>query len=351
MTQKAKEAIRDAEPNDGCRAPSGRKFCGKNTVGSHTVQKAALDEIAEEGRVLTTKWRNPVRPGGGWIRPEEREPEWVYTKQASVEQLLCREHDRELFGEVERKEFRGSQEQYRVILLRSTLLELHGKRRQTIISKRQMRERQRGMGSDIDFPIDDYVKACQRAGRKLKKEVKANQPGGHPARTKVRGVTLLLEHPPHVMGSGAFYPEVDGAGRTLQNLGTQKPGRGLIAWASGTQGKHGWMCVATREERDGEREIGLERVEEIGMMAPGQQLGAMLQMAFTVCENLYMAPKWWRKLPEEARENIWALAKISMFDPAMWEEPKLVQDWGEWRAREQKKGRGEQKDGDSNGGN
>lgn len=326
--EEIKRDLRELEPRHGCLAPARKSSCGKPCIAGHTVQKAALEQIAAGGKVYTTRWNRFVKPGGDGVIQEERDPELVATKTASTVKLLCGEHDRGLFTPIERGAFFGTKDQLRTVLLRSCLNEAQSKMFQRACARDTIRMF-RDLGTSLLLKSARWEeKECAGAIRKLRREIRENAPWrNHRGKRRLLALGIHLEEPPHVMGTGIFYAE----GVTIERRGrgsTSAGGwRGLIAWASGTYGKNGWMCLATREENDGGPEPGRAFIQAIQDLGTTEVLGELLQVGFEKVENLYMAPAWWDDLPDESRRQAWKLAKTTVRTD---EDPPLekVRDWG-----------------------
>lgn len=268
--------------------------CEGTPIKSHTVQRAGgLSAIAEGGHVISIKlaFENIFKNSGKLI------PEKIGVRFASTFSGFCGRHDSELFRPLEHGSVDFTAENFFLLSLRSIAYELITKECALAVISAQ-REMDRGTPFSTQAAIQNQLAIYEQGtliGLNDAKLWKNRYDEIFRARSfeEFHYYAVVFDGIMPIVGSGAFYPEVDFDGEELQRLGRENQAYehiaiNLTSLENKTIVVAGWLGddggPASVFAKSLRKAIGREGVE------------AVVRLCFEHLENIYFKPTWWSSL-------------------------------------------------------
>jgi hypothetical protein len=274
------------------------EVCGKPAIGSHTVPRKMLKQIAPDGHVYhqSATVQDIDRAHG---KPALK---LIGVNRASTLPVFCSPHDSEAFAVLERQSFTGSAEQCFLLAYRAVCLEFLKKSNQ-LKTVDLMKGLDRGKPVSDQMAIQSEIAVYAEAVR-----VSVRDMGHHKleydsiltARDfgKVRAYMVNLDRVPELLCAGALYPECDFDGRSIGNLADFDRTPELITFSLVSTDSGGAFVFAWLESGDGpcrQLAASLDRL-------PNHELPqAIVRFVFEFCENHYLKPDWWDNTDSSVR--------------------------------------------------
>lgn len=274
--------------------------CEGAIVEAHTVSKSgSLKKIARNGKVYHFKPDiNALFDTEGSLILRE-----VGVNVASTFPGFCAKHDRELFAPFEDRDFAITAKNCALLGYRALAKEVHAKETSKAFVP-TMRSADKGSppimqaytqsflnaySTGIDYGLNDLYRI----------KAKYDQAVIDSDYSDSKFLAISFSEVPHILFSGALYPEFDFAGNRLQELAKANSLDGIavnaVATPSGGAVIFQWMGTSYVNERM------IKSLLEI----PTSDLASVItQFAFESFENLFIAPEWWDSLDAKKRTSL-----------------------------------------------
>ena len=297
-------AIRTESAKGYCSHPAASEStCSKRIVRAHTVQKrGGLEAIAEKGHVVSTKsaFEN-LSQNDGELKPSE-----VGVRGASTFMGFCNRHDTEMFRSIETGVPTLRTETMFLLSFRALAYELFAKR--TFIRIIEiLRESDKGKPFEEQCGIQEYCHTIGQGSLRGLDDLERWKADYDSAFLEKKydgyrffGVAFTGILP--IVACGAFHPEFDFAGGSLQRLGraTDKPYQhvtyNVTVMGGRTIAALGWL------ESDSGPAAAF--ATSFASLAVSEKAEASIRLGFEHLENIYLKPGWWRALPDRTRKAL-----------------------------------------------
>lgn len=283
-----------------CSHPrAGPGTCSRRIIRAHTVQRrGGLAAIAENGHVISAKAAfEGLFKNNGEIVPRE-----IGVRSASTFMGFCSHHDTEMFRPVEAGTVSLTPEVCFLLSFRALAYEYFTK--QTSLRILDIaREADRSKPFEAQCAIQRHIYATETGVRRALAELERWKDDYDATFLEKRfdafqfyGVAFSQVLP--IVGCGAFQPEFDFGGRSLQRLShgvaphehvtcnlTVLNGSSLVVlgWTEGSGGP------------------AADFVRSFANVSAAEKAEAAIRLAFEHLENIYMTPSWWHGLPKSGR--------------------------------------------------
>lgn len=272
--------------------------CKGNIVKAHTVQRAVLARIAEDGHVYGFLPDASVFKSMG-SKEQVLAPSKIGINTASTFTGFCAKHDNETFCPIEAGDFICCAEHAFLLGYRALCRELFAKKAALDFS---------GLFRNIDSgqPLPVQV-AIQRFAHPFIEGTKAGHSALVTIKTdydvilerkdfgSVKYYAILFDHYPDILCSGGFWPEFDFSCKKVQNLLTPNPES--MQFSLITMEKGG-LAVFTWLEKKGVCE---QFINSLHTMSDTDLSHALVRFTFEYFENTYFKTSWWENLTEDQR--------------------------------------------------
>lgn len=287
--------IRKAFSAKLCSAPAAMHAeCSGKIVRAHTVPRSgSLAKIAENGHIyaFAPTIENLNKHHG--VLP----PQLTGINGASTFTGFCSHHDNKLFSSIEQHPFSGTQEQCFLLAYRALSREFYTKMCQSISAKDHAtldRGRSLVEQMELQFVMSKYGEGIQAA----QKDIAYHRPrfeapllsGDY---SNVRSYVVSFDDPPPVMCSGAFGPEQDFLGQSLQDIADTTVIPQLISVTSFFGGTYGHFVFTWLPEDD---PVRVPFVKTLAAISDDELSSALVRLMFEFIENIHINPQWWRAL-------------------------------------------------------
>lgn len=272
--------------------------CNGSIIQAHTIPRSQLDRIAEDGHVSAFQYHgNDLAKNDGQLTVGKRG-----ISQFSVLNCFCKKHDLELFSHVENDELVFDQHQLTLLHYRALGAELYKKQATAESFKRHIDEFRGKKSPDAAAKLMFLELMLEGQNLGLRDiEVSFSQISKALLTEDYDSVSALIvsfEHKPSIMTVGAFAPESDYNGQTLQSLGEENS---IV--------EHVSFSVLCSKERACAALIWLKGSEPGELLArslvqqkQAQVTTLLIQTAFEYIENTCMNSAWWTSLREVERQ-------------------------------------------------
>lgn len=296
-------AFRDAHSRKTCLAPDLVKAeCSQQIIQAHTIPKSSsLKAISRDGHVygFVPSLEN-FKKGNGALFPQ-----LVGVNKASTFTGFCSTHDDSIFSPIEKQEFTSSQEQCFLLAYRALSREVYAKSASASMAplrksldKGKSEEAQRHI-QETSFLFDLGVSAGVNDNEFYKAEFDRRLNSGD--FSDVRAYIVRLDEPPAVMCSGAFFPEEDFDGNSLQDLVDLEKIPDLVSVNSFASGSYGYVVLSWLSQNDSSC---MALVNSLAKIPNDSITPALLRLFFVHFENLYISPVWWEGLSAGQRSSL-----------------------------------------------
>jgi hypothetical protein len=273
--------------------------CGQPAIGSHTVMRKMLKQIARDGHVYHHS---------GTIQDIDKTQgkpalKLIGVNRASALPVFCSPHDGVSFAPLEQLPFTGSAEQCFLLAYRAVCLEYLKKRNQgnEIDFLRDNVDRGKSVLDQVELQrhLAAYELAVRASVRDMEKH-KDEYDAILLARdfSPVRAFQVSLTSVPEILCAGALYPECDFDGKSIGNLANLDCTPELITFSLISTDTGGAFVFAWLESSDGPcRQLAssLDRLQD------HEVIQAIVRFVFEFCENRYLNPDWWDNLDSRTR--------------------------------------------------
>lgn len=271
----------------------------KEIVHAHSIQRErALSAIAYDGHVYKiTSDIGTLGRNKGTLSCQRHGINRVSTFLG-----FCKEHDNELFEEIDKHPLIPTDEQIFLYGYRSLCRELFAKENSLNIIESQLNEGPnqkaiKDLLSDIRkgtaFGLDNLRKHKLRYDESLKKKQYHN----------IEYVIFASTQNPFMAFSGLFYPDFDFLGRCLQDLGDHETELELITFCSAPMSS-GWGFLFSWHISSSKVCVDFMR-SLATMIHESRKLEDLLfRLVISNCENHAISPQWWENLPDSQKEQI-----------------------------------------------
>jgi len=312
LGRQEQEPARPWEVDDHIRARSRRgeclhvgaaagKICGKPAIGSHTVPRKMLKQIARNGHVYYHAASiQDLEKSQGRIGVK-----LIGVNDASVLPIFCQTHDGGTFAPLEQAQFTGSQEQCFLLAYRALCHE-YSKKRDSLDSIPLMKGLDRGKPVerqiDIQMTMDALAASYKLSLRDLDKH-KEKFDSMLSARdfSDMRAYMVTLKDLPEILCGGVLYPECDFAGRPLQDLGDQAKTMELVTFSLITAAQEGAFVFAWDNSSDA---ICRALAKSLDQLSDVDLTHALVRFIFEFCENHYFNPNWWAMTDQRVKNAL-----------------------------------------------
>ena len=313
---------------------SNGSSCGINAIGSHTVAKRMLRQIADDGHVYQcNKTLRDALSSRGTV-PWQR----VGVNKASATPIFCAKHDSELFVPLEQQDFMGTPQQCFLLAYRALCYELFAKQ---IAFANLAILRKLDVGKPVwaqmhaQREIDDYetgVKAALTDATNEKERFDAVLRLND--WSQVRAFIIFFREVPEVLCSTAICPDYDFFGREVQSLEDLSATLDLLTVSLVPAGAGGAFVFSWLNTSDG---VSRLVAESLAKLDDTQIAHAVFRFVFEFCENHYIKPLWWDALAEPLRLSIGKRMSASVND---FRSPSCLSDDGlrvvDWHVAERR---------------
>lgn len=318
-----------------CLAPPQLKSnCSNTFAKAHTVPKSkSLKKIARDGQIYTfIPDPETINKSGGILYPQ-----LCHINKASTFSLFCSKHDDEIFSNIEKKPFYGSQEQCFLLAYRSLAKEIYTKRG-LASSIDIMRQYNRGGSSDEQRAIQ-HINSLMNIGataalndNKYYKTLFDNNLLKSDYNS-VRAYVMELDAPPPIMCSGSIFPYQDFNGNILQDIPNLNKIPHLLSITSFCEGNIGLIVFTWLSGSDN---TCIPFVNSLRTLHPNKTTDGLIRFFFSYCENLHIRPDWWENLTAQQRDILVKRLHIAAsLDPLTFdnygsivEDGNSFDDWG-----------------------
>ena len=265
-------------------------ICGKPAIGSHTVIRKMLKQIARKGHVYHegASIQDLDKTGGKMLVKQ------IGINDASVLPIFCEEHDSGAFAPLEQVPFTGSQEQCALLAYRALCHELT-KKQLSLNSLPVLKGFDRGKELPQQAMIQTMLTALEGAYRASARDAEA-----HKLQfdfmllsrdyTDLRGYVVTFDQIPEILCAGGIFPECDFAGRQLQHLGDLSKKMDEITFSLIATDKGGAFVFAWH---DSSETFCRPLAASLDALTDDELPHAVVRFVSEFCENRYFKPDWW----------------------------------------------------------
>jgi hypothetical protein len=284
-------------------APDALKHqCRGRIVKAHTVAKSSgLKDIARDGHVYGLNFDLNTL----WAKRGRITAHLVGVNQASTFTGFCQYHDTNIFKPIEQEAFQFTPEQCFLVGYRANCRDTYTKRaeRENLPLGRQM---DRGRPTWVQRTIQEFARHFELGTHEGSEDVM-----WHKAQYDLRLVRadysdvmaygLEFDNVPGLLASGGIFPEVDFAGRELQDVADLTKRALAIDFAVFASNQRGFAVFVWLPDS---AEVAVPFVRSLDQIQADRKADAIVRFLFEHCENIYMAPDWWEGLGEEPRQRL-----------------------------------------------
>lgn len=296
------EAEKRARNRKLCLHPDAQDSeCEGDIVKAHTVQRAGLAKIAEDGHVHTfVQDVSLLRSGGG--KRHAIVPRRVGIGSASTFTGFCEKHDNDTFRPIEDEDIECSNEHAFLLAYRALCHALY-KKKAALEYLPFMRGVDAGQPVPIQMAVQQFAGSFiegNEAGHRDLAQIKRQYDSVLKGRdySNIRYYAILFEECPDVMCSGSFWPEFDFAGQQVQEPVKPNPEGMQFSLMSS---KDGGIAMFTWIKSRGVCEAFVETLHQI---ADVDLANAILRFVFEYFENTYFRSAWWESLDKSKRTRL-----------------------------------------------
>jgi hypothetical protein len=276
-------------------------ICGKPAIGSHTVPRKMLRQIAKNGHVYhQSATIQDLEKAQGQLRIK-----LIGVNDASVLPIFCEPHDSGAFLPLEQAPFTGSKEQCLLLAYRALCHE-YAKKRGTLKSMPVLKGFDRGKALPEQVKIQTMLTAFAAANEASVRDMETHKQKFDAMLltrdyTDLQGYVVTFEGVPEILCAGGLYPECDFAGTPLQNLGDfsktmEQISHALIATEQGGAFVFVW--------HDSSKKACRELAASLDALPDSDLPHAIVRFAFEFCENRYFNPAWWDGADQKTKDAL-----------------------------------------------
>jgi len=266
--------------------------CSGKIIEAHTVSKSgSLRRIARNGKVYNFKPNiNSLFKNDGKLDCQE-----IGIGQASTFPGFCAHHDKQLFSPVEDQDFEPTAQNAALLGYRAIAREIYAKQHQSggipflktmdkgksEIFQKALQDTAGFYEYGVDLGLQDLLSIKDSYDKAFQLDDFSSS----------QFVIIEFTETPHILFSGAIYPEFDFIGNQLQDLSKAGPLEGISMNAIST--KNGG---AISFQWFGESLTNKQFIQSLLSLPETAWANAITQLVFEFIENLFISPDWWDKL-------------------------------------------------------
>jgi hypothetical protein len=278
-----------------CLHPRAGKECNKRAIKAHTIPRAQLSEIAQDGHVL----------GIREAQNEDKPPRYIDLigiNQASTRRAFCQRHDNELFADIEDQPIHYTPQQccllgFRAFCQKHFLLRLRPEEERL---KLRMR---RGVGRVAKELITQTVTKEMAELRCMQSAIDGMKRFNDFVVDKrlvdaIEFYVIEFAHPIELLCADCFIPTHDLTGQELALV------KGRAEWLtiSFVRGKPYGAVVLTWPNVPDSAMRGF--VEFIDQLSEADATNTLLRYVFQESDNIYFSPTWWNSIADSQRRSL-----------------------------------------------
>jgi hypothetical protein len=276
-------------------------ICGQPAIGSHTVVRKMLKQIARNGHVYYQ---------GATIQDLEKtqgrlQIKLIGVNDASVLPIFCEPHDSGAFVPLEQAPFTGSKEQCFLLAYRALCLEL-AKKKHSVNSVPVLKGFDRGKALPEQVKIQTMLSALAEAYEASVRDTETHKQKFDTmllARdySQLQGYVITFEGTPEILCAGGLFPECDFAGKPLQYLGDLSKTMEQITFSLIATERGGAFVFAWHDSSDNSCRPLAASLDAL----PDADLPhAIVRFVFEFCENRYFNPDWWDGADQKTKDAL-----------------------------------------------
>ncbi len=280
---------------------SNGSICNKKPIGSHTVPRKMLKQIARNGHVYNhTASVLGLSKTNGHLSVE-----LIGISKASVVPVFCKSHDNDTFAPIEETSFSATKEQCFLLTYRAICLEI-AKKKQVLSFTSIAKTFDQGRPLQEQASIQRFISTMKQPYEVSLRDAEKNKKAlDTMLQTKnyndVRSYIVTFKNVPDILCAAAHYPQYDFTGRLLQDLSnyditlcpisfslipTEKGGAFVFSWIQ----KDNSICEPLAASLDD--------------LPDDQITHAIVRYVFEFCENHYLHPDWWEALSSNDKKRV-----------------------------------------------
>jgi len=284
--------------------------CAGKIIKAHTVSKSSsLKTIARNSHIYSmSKIANEILTNDGQFVPK-----LVGINVASTFTGFCQKHDRDLFSPIENKRFSWEMEQVLLVAYRGLAYEWYAK---SMLLEQEEYFKSLDAGKPLytqieiqkmmsDLFIGTKIALEEINQIKSKFEIYLKEKDF----SQINYVGFEFKEPLPVMGSGGFTPVYDLTGKKIQDLSNLNVAAETIFYSSFASENKGVFCMVWINEVSTAAKQFAESLTELN---DTEIANAIISTLFANCENIYLSPDWWDKLPKEVQKYLINIFKDSV---------------------------------------
>ena len=298
--------------------------CSDKIIRAHTVQRAVgLGAVAENGHVISVKTAfKDLAKNAGRLVPGE-----IGVRHASTFMGFCNKHDTAMFRAVETGVVALTPYTCFLLAFRALAFELFEKR----AALRQIEVQQhldKGRPFELQCEIQQFLhfkrEGILRGLADLERWKASYDAAFLEQRVETfRCLGVAFNDALPVVGCGAFYPEFDFQGQTLQKFGRSGAPLELVTFnLTVVNGK----SVVVLGWNEGDQGPAAAFVRSFANLAASDKAEAAVRLGFEHIGNFYMKPSWWHDLSEPTRNS--AIARMPSGGTAVTRTPDCLKSDG-----------------------
>ena len=282
-------------------AHTNGSICREPAIGSHTVSRKMLKQIARNGHVYhhSATMQDLDKTQGGL------QVKLIGVNDASVLRVFCQKHDSETFAPLEQAPFVGNREQCFLLAYRALCNEF-SKKRDVLNSIHVMKGFDRGKTLEdqvaIQSNMDTFAMGNSVAVRDMlnhKKQFDSMLAARDYA--EIRAYVVTFDNTPEILCSGGLFPECDFAGQPLQDLGNLSKQLEQITYSLIVTESGGAFVFAWHNSGDG---ACRPLATSLDRLPDGDLPHAIVRFILEFCENHYLNPEWWDKADRKIKDAL-----------------------------------------------
>jgi hypothetical protein len=291
-------------------------ICGRPAIGSHTVTKKMLRQIARKGHVYRhSATMQDLQKSGGRLAVK-----LIGVNDASVLRVFCEPHDGDAFTALEQAPFTGSPQQCFLLHYRALCHE-YFKKKSVLESIPTMKGYDRGkptaQQTQMQAVFEAHAYGYRLSLRDLeehKQQLDSMLLAGDYA--NMRAYVVTFDTVPDILCAGAIYPEHDFSGERLQSLADHATRMELVTFSLIATDSGGAFVFAWHASADS---ICRPLAASLEVLTDDELPHAIVRFVFEFCENQYLKPDWWDAIDQKLKEGLIGRLQLSA---SAWEPRK-----------------------------
>lgn len=280
---------------------SSGSICNKKTIGSHTVSKKMLKQIARNGHV----YQHTASAVGLSKTNGHLSVELIGINKASVVPVFCKSHDNDTFTPVEEISFSATQEQCFLLTYRAICMEI-AKKKQALSFIDIAKTFDQGHALQEQVAIQHRISTMKQAHEIGLRDIGESKNAlDTMLRTKnyndIRAYIVTFEGTPNILCAASHYPQYDFTGRLLQDLSNLDVSLCPISFSLIPTDTGGAFVLSWIQKDDS---ICQPLAASLDDLPDNQISDAIVRYVLEFCENRFLCPDWWEALSSNNKAKI-----------------------------------------------